>query len=134
MPPSLPSSWRARLWRFFLHSLIFVAATLLFLVAVISALLNGWLSTEQTVLVLSLGGMTGGIVIIARVMQPHLRRQRDAGLARVLADVTAQKYQAAPDEAWLFIRRGWWTKDRQLTEKGQQVLATVASPTPQRAR
>ncbi|MBZ9752150.1 hypothetical protein GO986_12055 [Deinococcus sp. HMF7620] len=126
MPPSPPHpAWRSRLRRFFIHSLIFVAATLLFLVAVITALLKGWLSADQTVFILSLGGMVGGITLIARFMLPRINHQRDAGLAKILADVTAQKYKAAPDEAWLFIRRGWWTRDRQLTPAGQQVLASL---------
>ncbi|MBB5234166.1 hypothetical protein [Deinococcus budaensis] len=80
-------------------------------------------SLPVAVFLLGLGGAVLGLVFTFRLTGPALSRRRELALARVLADVTAGKYPAAPDEMWLFQRRGWWTPRRELTPLGEAVLA-----------
>ena len=67
-------------------------------------------SLPVTVFLLGLSGAVLGLVFTFSLTGPTLSRRREQALAKVLADVTAGKYRAAPDEVWLFKRCGWWTR------------------------
>lgn len=119
-PPS--SSWR-RGARWLVLSL---TAAVLLIGGVLALVVHGRLpisSLPVTVFLLGLSGAVLGLVFTFNLTRPALGRRRDLALARVLADVTAGKYRAAPDEVWLFKRRGWWTRTRELTPLGEAVLA-----------
>ncbi|MEF2278376.1 hypothetical protein V3W47_08685 [Deinococcus sp. YIM 134068] len=117
---SLPSLRRGCLWL-----VLALAAALLVFGLVLTLIARGQLplsSLPVTVLVLGLGGAALGLVFTLSLTGPALSRRRELALARVLAEVTAGKYRPAPDEVWLFKRRGWWTHTRELTPLGQAVL------------
>lgn len=117
---SLPSLRRGCSWL-----VLALAAALLVFGLVLTLIARGQLplsSLPVTVLVLGLGGAALGLVFTFSLTGPALSRRRELALARVLAEVTAGKYRPAPDEVWLFKRRGWWTHTRELTPLGQAVL------------
>ncbi|ABW34971.1 hypothetical protein Dgeo_2928 (plasmid) [Deinococcus geothermalis DSM 11300] len=64
-----------------------------------------------------------GLLFTFRLIAPAISRKRERALVQILADVTTGKYPAAPDEVWLFKRRGWWTCTRKLTPLGEAALA-----------
>lgn len=119
---SRPSSpWRrGALW-----VVLYLTAAALLIGSVLALVAHGRLpmsSLPVTVFLLGLSGAVLGLVFTFSLTGPALSRRRELALARVLADVTAGKYRAAPDEVWLFKRRGWWTRTRELTPLGQAVL------------
>ncbi|EYB66418.1 hypothetical protein DEIPH_ctg139orf0147 [Deinococcus phoenicis] len=80
-------------------------------------------SLPVTIFLLGLGGAVLGLLFTFRLIAPAISRKREHALVQILANVTAGKYPAAPDEVWLFKRRGWWTRTRELTPLGEAVLA-----------
>lgn len=103
-----------------------LAVATLLIAGVLALVVHGRLPVSGlpcTVFLLGLGGAVLGLVFTFSLSRPALSRRRELALARVLADVTAGKYPAAPDEVWLFKRRGWWTPARSLTPLGEAVLA-----------
>lgn len=118
-PPSSPSR-RGALWL-----ALYLAAAGLLIGSVLALVVHGRLpvsSLPVAVFLLGLSGAVLGLVFTLSLTGPALSRRRELALTRVLADVTAVKYRAAPDEVWLFKRRGWWTRTRELTPLGQAVL------------
>lgn len=120
---SLPSSlWR----RSVLWLALYLASSALLIGGVLVLVVHGRLeigSLPVTVFLLGLGGAVLGLVFTFSLTGPALSRRREQALGRVLADVTAKKYRATPDEVWQFKRRGWWTRTRELTPLGEAILA-----------
>lgn len=80
-------------------------------------------SLPVTIFLLGLGGAVLGLLFTFRLIAPAISRKRERALVQILADVTTGKYPAAPDEVWLFKRRGWWTCTHKLTPLGEAALA-----------
>lgn len=121
---ALPGS--STLWRVVLWLALYLVVAALLIGSVLALVVHEQLpisSMPFTVFLLGLSGAVLGLAFTFRLTAPALGHRREQALVRVLADVTAGKYRAAPDEAWLFQRRGWWTRTRQLTPLGEAVLA-----------
>ena len=103
-----------------------LTAAALVIAAVLVLIIRGDLpvsSLSVTVLLLGIGGAALGLLFTFRLTTSAVGHRRERALIGILADVTAGKYPAAPDEVWLFKRRGWWTPTRELTPLGETVLA-----------
>lgn len=112
---------RSALWL-----VLYLAGAALLIGGVLALVVHGRLPVSGlpvTVFLLGLSGAVLGLVFTFRLTGPALSRRQELALARVLADVTAGKYPTAPDEVWLFKRRGWWTRTRELPPLGEAVLA-----------
>lgn len=120
-PPRSAALRRGVLWL-----VLSLTAAALVIAAVLVLNIRGDLpvsSLSVTVLLLGISGGALGLLFTFRLTTPAMGHRRERALIGILADVTAGKYPAAPDEVWLFKRRGWWTPTRELTSLGEAVLA-----------
>lgn len=120
-PPRSAALRRGVLWL-----VLSLTTAALVIATVLALIMHGNLPVSSlfvTVLLLGISGAALGMLFTFRLIAPALGPSRERALIGILADVTAGKYPAAPDEVWLFRRRGWWTGTRQLTPLGEVVLA-----------